>query len=297
MSSRMSDAGWRPAASVAACTLATRSGASSWRADRFTLICHVADGLAASHVPSCSHACSSTRWPSGTIRPVSSAIGTNSAGDTGAPLRVVPAGQRLEGDDLAGVEAHDRLVGDVDVALLHRPLELAADREAVDGAVVHRRLEHLDAALAVRLGRVHGEVGVAEQLVGRGGGPEAGGDADAGPGVHLTALDHDRLVQGVEDPLGHLDHGLRVGRVLEEHRELVTAEASRGVARAQAAAEPVGHRPQQLVAGAVAEAVVDELEVVEVDEGDRGDRRVGCAGCGPGRARRGRGRAPGSTGR
>ena len=128
-------------------------------------------------------------------------------------------------------------------------------------------------------------------------GPQPGGDADAGAGVHLAALDDDRGVEGVEDALGHLDHGAGVGRVLEEHRELVAAEPGGGVAGAQAAAQAVGHRAEELVAGAVAEAVVDELEVVEVDEGHRGDRRVGASDARRARARRGRGTAPGWTGR
>ena len=218
-------------------------------------------------------------------------------GGDGPALGVGPAGQRLEGHELARVEADDRLVGDRDLGPLDGPLQLPADGEAIDGAVVHGRLEHLDAALAVGLGRVHGEVGVAQQLLRRRGGPAAGGDADAGAGVDLPAVDHDRRVEGVEDALGHLDDGSGVGGVLEEDGELVAAEASGRVARAEAAPQAVGDGTEQLVAGAVAEAVVHELEVVEVDEGDGGDRRVGRGGCGRARARRGRGTAPGSTGR
>ena len=194
-----------------------------------------------------------------------------------AALGVGPAGQRLEAHHLTGVEPHDRLERHADVALLHSAFELAPDREAVDRAVVHGRLEQLDAALAVRLGRVHREVGVAQQLVRRGGGPAARGDADAGAGVHLAARHHDRLVQRVEDPLGHLDHRLGVGSVLEEHRELVAAQPSRRVAGAKAAAQAIGHGHQELVTGTVAQAVVHQLEVVEVDEGHRGDRRVGAS--------------------
>src|SRR3546814_978693 len=54
---------------------------------------------------------------------------------------------------------------DSDLAAVDRPLQLTADAQPVDGLGVHRGLEHLDAALAVGLRRVHGEVGVAEQLV------------------------------------------------------------------------------------------------------------------------------------
>src|SRR3546814_10966971 len=89
---------------------------------------------------------------------------------------------------------------DSDLAAVDRPLQLTADAQPVDGLGVHRGLEHLDAALAVGLRRVHGEVGVAEQLVGRHVGVAAGGDADAGAGVDGAPIDHHRLVESVEDP-------------------------------------------------------------------------------------------------
>ena len=53
---------------------------------------------------------------------------------------------------------------------------------------------------------------------------------------------------------------------LADHHELVAAEAGHGVGGAHALSQPVGGLHQQLVAGAVAEAVVDDLEVVEVEE-------------------------------
>ena len=56
---------------------------------------------------------------------------------------------------------------------------------------------------------------------------------------------------------------------LDEHRELVAAEAGHRVAGADRVAQPVGDLDQQLVAGGVAEAVVDLLEAVEVQEQDR----------------------------
>ena len=60
--------------------------------------------------------------------------------------------------------------------------------------------------------------------------------------------------------------------VLGEHRELVAAEAGDGVARPQGLLDARGDSGEQLVAGRVPEAVVDELELVEVEEehGDRG---------------------------
>jgi hypothetical protein len=66
---------------------------------------------------------------------------------------------------------------------------------------------------------------------------------------------------------------LLVGDVAEADRELVAAEPGQRVTRAQHALEPAGGLRQQAVAGAVAERVVDDLEVVEVQEKD-GDLAV-----------------------
>jgi hypothetical protein len=50
---------------------------------------------------------------------------------------------------------------------------------------------------------------------------------------------------------------------------IVAALAGNHLAAAHAGAEPLRQDPQHRVAGLVAEAVVDQLEVVEIDEGDR----------------------------
>lgn len=57
--------------------------------------------------------------------------------------------------------------------------------------------------------------------------------------------------------LAAVDHG--------DH-ELVTPEPGQQVARPQGAEQPLGHGDQQLVAGRVAQHVVDHLELVEVEE-------------------------------
>ena len=55
-------------------------------------------------------------------------------------------------------------------------------------------------------------------------------------------------------------------RVLQQERKLVAAEAGRRVRRPQALLQAERDLDEQLVAGRVAEAVVDRLEVVEVEE-------------------------------
>jgi hypothetical protein len=61
---------------------------------------------------------------------------------------------------------------------------------------------------------------------------------------------------------------LLVVDVLAQERELVAAEAGDGLVPAQRVPQAVGDRGDQLVAGVVAEAVVDDLEAVEVEEED-----------------------------
>ena len=83
--------------------------------------------------------------------------------------------------------------------------------------------------------------------------------------------------QRLRDPLGDPGRAALVPDVLGEHGELVAAEARDRVSGAQRLLDPGGHGGEQLVAGGVAEAVVDELELVEVEEEHR-DRGLAPAG-------------------
>src|SRR6266702_6932248 len=70
-------------------------------------------------------------------------------------------------------------------------------------------------------------------------------------------------VEGSENAIGEfVGHRL----VVDQHDELVTAEAADGVAGTYAVAQALGDDDQQAVALGVPESVVDRLEVVEVNE-------------------------------
>ena len=83
----------------------------------------------------------------------------------------------------------------------------------------------------------------------------------------------ERLGQRGVNALGHPQRVRRRGEVLEQHHELVTADARHVIARdagdgvdlARARRQPPRHLDEQLVAHLVPEAVVDDLELVEVD--------------------------------
>ena len=81
--------------------------------------------------------------------------------------------------------------------------------------------------------------------------------------------------------------GVEVGRARAEHDELVAAEPGDDVLHADRARDPVGDEHEELVAGVVAEPVVDELEPVEVDE-HHPDDVVGAARVARSRPARGR---------
>ena len=78
-----------------------------------------------------------------------------------------------------------------------------------------------------------------------------------------------RLLERAAQPLGDRECLRFVGQVLEQHRELVAAEAGGSVLRAERLIDAAGDCAQQLIADGVTEPVVDGLEVVQVEEDHR----------------------------
>ena len=85
-------------------------------------------------------------------------------------------------------------------------------------------------------------------------------------------MDSEGVAQGDTDPVRD-DLGW-LSLATDEDRELVAADACQRVPFADAPAEALAHRAQQLVAARVAEPVVDLFEIVEVDE-DQHERADG----------------------
>ena len=96
----------------------------------------------------------------------------------------------------------------------------------------------------------------------------------------------ERHVEGGQHPLGDQRALGGGGVALDEDGELVAADPRHRVAEADAGPQPLADRHEEAVAGVVAEAVVDGLEVVEVDE-QHGDRLVAALLRARGRAGRG----------
>ena len=108
---------------------------------------------------------------------------------------------------------------------------------------MQRRVEHRVAALALGLGAVHRDVGVADDLVRRG-----AGSASAMPIEAATTSSRPSSWNGVAAASQHAlgDHGRLAGvaDVVEQDGELVAAEPGDGVAGAQRRT-PAGARPRR----------------------------------------------------
>jgi hypothetical protein len=88
--------------------------------------------------------------------------------------RVLPADQRLDADHPAGARLDDRLVDDEELAGVQRAAQLAAEPGVADHRQLHAAVVAHPVGLAALLGRVHGDVGVAQHGVQRGAGGRRG---------------------------------------------------------------------------------------------------------------------------
>ena len=182
---------------------------------------------------------------------------------------MLPPDERLGAHHLAVVEVHERLVEEPQLAALESVLKLLLDRELLDGALAHRHVEQLRACAAALLRAVHRSVGVLHQARGIHIVPRLGHrDPDAGAEAQLGAARVHRLGELPLKPVRDADGLEYAADRLAEDGELVAAEASHGVLGTDCALDARGHLAEDLVAGTVAEAVVDPLEAVDVEEVD-----------------------------
>ncbi len=138
-------------------------------------------------------------------------------------------------------------------------------------------VEEFDAAATALLRLVHGHVGVAEHVLctSVGAGQR---DAEAGGDDGVAPVEVEGDVNGPDDPFGHL-HQHPVPHVLAHDDELVTSQAAHGVLGPHSGPQALADADEHLVAGGMAEGVIDHLEPVEVHE-QHADAGVLAAGAG-----------------
>ena len=125
-------------------------------------------------------------------------------------------------------------------------------------------------AVPAFLRAIHGGIGAAEEGVGGRSVRGIQADADAGADRAFPAAENEGLRQGIEKPLRDRRGVFCAGDLREQHGEFVAAEPGGGIAVAQAGEQASRHALQHPVAGRVAQAVVDRLEVIQVQHHDGG---------------------------
>ena len=183
-----------------------------------------------------------------------------------AARRMLPAQQRLGADDAPARQIDDRLVVQHELLAFQRAPQLRLHRQALGHARRHGRGVELVAVSSALLGVVHGGIGGLDQGIGLALVERIERNADRGGDVKLAFVHLERLAQHVQHLLRHHDRLIGMGQVLENDRELVTAQACHGIDLARATTEASGDVLEQAVAQRVSEAVVDGLESVQVEE-------------------------------
>ena len=181
-----------------------------------------------------------------------------------ATLGVVPTNERLETANLIGRKIDNGLVVKLELVGGQGFAQIALQSTTGLHLRVHFRLEKAERPATVALGAVQGQIGIAHDLVWVQSVRRPHRDADAYADDHLVAVDVVGLADDADQPLRQRSAFRRcVDRDLHD-RELVATHAGDRVGLPRHLAQPIGHHPQQLVAGGMAERVVDVLEVIEV---------------------------------
>ena len=186
------------------------------------------------------------------------------AGGEQPQLGVLPAHERLEPDHLAGPDVHLRLVVQDELFVVDAVAQVLVERVPV-GEDLGRGVVPLPAPRAEALRGVHGQVGGPEELVDGGPVVAVHRDAHGAPHRQLDVVEDDRGRQLQQQPVRQVLHVVGARDLADEDGELVAAQAYGEVAFPDATAQPEPELRQHLVAGVVAQGVVDALEVVDVE--------------------------------
>lgn len=106
------------------------------------------------------------------------------------------------------------------------------------------------------------------------------GDARAEGDHHLLLVGHEEFAREFALQAHQGLVGVVLGGFGQQDDELFAAEARQHVLRAQVLAHDAGQVDERVVAGLVAEAVVELLEVVDVEQGDREPAAAALGACG-----------------
>ena len=155
--------------------------------------------------------------------------------------------------------------------MLDRTAQPRLDPQALDRLGIHLRREEGHGIAPAGLGAVHGRIGMLQQGIGRVRVPRVDADAQTGADEQFMPVQRHPLRQHVQDLLRHRHDVAHLRHVGQHQHELVAPQPRHGVSLAHTGGQAFGHGLQQLVAVAVAEAVVDGLEAVQIEHHHPGD--------------------------
>ena len=200
------------------------------------------------------------------MSPDSSASGMNTCGGT------LPCSGSFQRNSASAptigavVDPHHGLVVQLQRVVGERVAQRRLERVLAQAVLGQVGIEELVRVAAEVLRAVHRDVGVLQELFRIVGVVGIHRDADRRRHVDVVLLDLERLRDRVEQLLRDAAEHRRIVEILDDHHELVAAQAREQIGLAQRAGQRRGHPLQELVADAMAERVVDVLEAVEVDE-------------------------------
>src|SRR5918993_1037120 len=186
-----------------------------------------------------------------------------------AALRVIPADQGLEADQLLSLRADQRLENEVELLRGDRLAEVGFEPDAILLLRLEFRREVAGHSATGILRFVKREVGLQDQVVDSGAVDGTEGAADRDADADFGLVDHVGFFDRHDDPVGELLDHLAALRVGDDDRELVAAHAADVTVLADLVDEALGDGAKHRVPLRVAERIVDRLEPVEVEEEDR----------------------------
>ena len=138
---------------------------------------------------------------------------------------LAPAQQRFEAERLEGMQRDLRLEHEQQITALDGAPQRLLEAKALRGGVVEPRAVEREAVAAELLGTEQRHVRGAQQPLGIGGMRRIEARADARAGGEQAAVDGQRLLQRGDNAPGAARHFLEGLDSLEQHRELIPAEA------------------------------------------------------------------------
>ncbi len=186
--------------------------------------------------------------------------------------RVFPAQQGFERYDVGRRHVEQGLEVELELAALHRRLQVLFHLQPDQQLLVHFRLVEAPVVAAFRLDAIERQVGARQQVVHVLGVVRRHGDADADPDLGAHAEQGEGRLHRLNDAPGQ-QLGILGALDFLDDGEFVAAHAGHDVAFAHALLQPRRDFNEKLVAGQVAIAVIDHLEAVEV-EAEQGQMRL-----------------------